>query len=147
MIITNAQEIETYGYSHLHPSKTVKIMSGEFFPIDRKTLKNLQHSTNLSTFSFLSRGIILWIELPWPENPVNTYAWHKETLDSCFDPIRFHQQYILWSPPLEIEPVTSDCRAETLQLSHHSILHTFDAKLTSLYPCPWGHNNYADVYF
>ena len=23
------------------------------------------------TFSFLSRGIILWFKLPWPENPVN----------------------------------------------------------------------------
>ena len=36
-------------------------------------------------FIFLSRGIILWIELPWPENPAKTYAWHAETLDSCFD--------------------------------------------------------------
>ena len=23
---------------------------------------------------FLSRGIILWIVLPWPEKPANTYA-------------------------------------------------------------------------
>ena len=30
----------------------------------------------------------MWIELPWPENPVNTYAWHTETLDSCFYLIR-----------------------------------------------------------
>ena len=27
-------------------------------------------------FSFLSRGVILWIEIPWPENPTNTNARH-----------------------------------------------------------------------
>ena len=63
-------------------------------------------------FSFLSRGIILWIELPWPENPANIPAWHTETLDNCFDLIRSHQQCIPWSLPLEIEPATTDCRAE-----------------------------------
>ena len=51
-------------------------------------------------------------------NPANTYSRHTETLDSWFDLIRSHQQCILWSPPLEIELVTTDCRAETLQLSH-----------------------------
>ena len=49
-------------------------------------------------FYFLNRGIILWIELRWPENPANTYPWHTETLDSCFDLIRSHQQCIPWSP-------------------------------------------------
>ena len=68
-------------------------------------------------FHFLSRGIILWIKLLWPENLVNTYAWHTVTMDSCFDLIRSHQQCILWSPPLEIEPVTTDYGAKTLQLS------------------------------
>ena len=34
---------------------------------------------------------ILWIELPWPENPLNTYAQYTGTLDSCFDLIRSHQ--------------------------------------------------------
>ena len=58
--------------------------------------------------------MILWIELPWPENPANTYTLHTETLDSCFDLIRSHQQRILWSLPLEIEPATTDCRAETV---------------------------------
>ena len=43
-----------------------------------------------STFSLLSRGIILWIELPRPENPANTCARHTETLDSGFDLIRSH---------------------------------------------------------
>ena len=42
----------------------------------------------------LRRGIILWIELPWPENPANTYTWHTETLDNCFGLIRSHQQCI-----------------------------------------------------
>ena len=82
-------------------------------------------------FSFLNRGIILWIELPWPENPANTCARHTETLDSCFDLIRSHQPCIPWSPPLEIKPATTDCRAETLLLSQQFISHTSDAKLTS----------------
>ena len=34
-------------------------------------------------FSFLSRGIILWIELLWPENPVNTYARHTDKEYGC----------------------------------------------------------------
>ena len=72
-------------------------------------------------FHFLSRGIILWIELPWPENPANTYTWHTETLDSYFNLIMSHQQCILWSLPQAIEPATTDCRAKTLQLSHQLI--------------------------
>ena len=71
---------------------------------------------------------LLWIELLWPENPANTYARHTGTLDSSFDLIRSHQQCIPWSPPQEIEPATTDCRAETLQLSQQSTSHTSDAK-------------------
>ena len=99
--------------------------------------KDDSYSTGLctSTFSFLSRGIILWIELPWPENLANTYAWHVETLDSCFDLIRSHQLCIPWSPPLEIEPATTGCRAKTLQLSHESISHTSDTILPSHCNC------------
>ena len=58
----------------------------------------LCHRENIfSSFSriFLSKEIILWIKLSWPENPANTYAWHTETLDTCFN--------------LEIEPATTDC--------------------------------------
>ena len=47
----------------------------------------------------------------------NTCAEHTETLDSCFDLISSHQQHIPWPPPLEIEPATTECRAETLPLS------------------------------
>ena len=47
-------------------------------------------------FFYISRGIILWIELPSPEYPVNTYARHTETLDSCFDFIRSHQQWEIY---------------------------------------------------
>ena len=71
-----------------------------------------------------------WIEWPWPENPANTYARHTEILDSCFDLIRSSQLCIPWSPQLEIEPATTDCRAETLQLSQQFISLTSDAKLT-----------------
>ena len=69
-------------------------------------------------FFFLSKVIILWTELPWPENLVNTCVRHTETLDSYFDLIRPHQQCIPLSPPLEIKPVTIECRAKTLPLSH-----------------------------
>ena len=81
--------------------------------------------------SFLRRGIILWIEITWPENPANTYAWHKETLDSCFELIRSHQQRIPWSPSTDIEPGTTDCRAETLQQRNECISHISDTKLIS----------------
>ena len=77
----------------------------------------LKHKHFRCTFSFLSKGIILWIELPWPENPASTCAWHTETLDSCFDVIRSHQQWIPWHPSLEIEQATTERRAETLPLS------------------------------
>ena len=71
----------------------------------------------------------LGIELPWSENLANTYARYTETLDSCYDLIR-SPQCIPWSPPLEIKPVTTDCRAETLQLSQLFMLYISDAKLT-----------------
>ena len=73
----------------------------------------------------------LWIELPQPKNPANTCVWHMETLDGCFDLIKSHQQCIPWSPPLEIKPATTECRAETLQLSHQSTSYTSDAQPTS----------------
>ena len=50
------------------------------------------------------------------------------TLYSCFDLIWSHQQCILWSPPLEIEPATTECKAETLSLGHRSMLHISDPK-------------------
>ena len=76
-------------------------------------------------------SLLIWIELPRLKNAVNTCAWLTETLDCCFDFIRSHQQYIPWSPPLEIEPATTECRAETLPLSHQSESHTSDAKSTN----------------
>ena len=48
-----------------------------------------------------------------------------ETQDSCFDLIRYHQQCIPRCPSLEIEPVTTNGRAETLQLSQQSIIRRF----------------------
>ena len=42
-----------------------------------------------------------------------------------------HQQCISWSLPLEIEPVTTECRAETLPQSQQFTLQTSDTKLTS----------------
>ena len=63
--------------------------------------------TQLNAFTYLYLiWIILWIELLWSENPATTNARHMETLDSCFDFFWSHQQCILWSPPLEIEPPT-----------------------------------------
>ena len=59
---------------------------------------NLKDNDTDVHFTFLSWGIILWIELPRTENPVTTCARHTETLDSCFDLFRSHQQCIPWSP-------------------------------------------------
>ena len=78
-------------------------------------------------FSFLSWGIILWIELPRPENPANTYAWHTDTLDSCFDLINsVYRHPHHWRSNQQSQFVVPK-----LQLSHQFISHTSDAKLTS----------------
>ena len=95
----------------------------------------------------------MWIERPWPEN-LNTCTWHIETLDCCFNLISSHQQCILRSSLLEIEPMT-ECRAETLplSLSPHCIqvmpyiIPLLKKENVHLYPCPWGYNNYVDAYF
>ena len=55
-----------------------------------------------------------------------------ETLNSGFDFIRSHQQYILWSPRLATEPVTTEWKAETLPLSHWSTSRASVAKLTRI---------------
>ena len=85
----------------------------------------------LSTFEIFYRSLI---ELLQPENLANTWAWYTETVDSCFDLIRSHQQCIRWSPLMEIEPATTKCRAETQPLSHcphRTQLHSVVARLIS----------------
>ena len=64
---------------------------------------SLIHSSIKGQYATICYYLVLWIELSWPENPANTYVRHTETLDSCFDLIRSHQQYIPWSPPVEID--------------------------------------------
>ena len=68
-----------------------------------------------------------------------------ETLDSCFDLIRSHQLCIPRSPPLEIEPAVTECRAETLRQSQQSTSHTSDAKPTSYVNCVanWERSRYT----
>ena len=51
------------------------------------------------------------------KSELNTDTRHTETHDNSFDLLRSQQQCIPWSPPLETEPVTTDCRAESIQLS------------------------------
>ena len=63
------------------------------------------------------------------------YVLHMKPLNSCFDLIRSHQQCIQWSPSLEFEPVTTECRAENLSLSHWSTSLTSHPKLTSHGKC------------
>ena len=48
-------------------------------------------------------------------------APHTVPLDSCFN-LRSYKQCMPWYNWLEIEPVTTECRAETLLLSHWSAL-------------------------
>ena len=116
----------------------------------------------LCKFSFLNKYLNCELNYHDQKIQTNTCAQHTETLESCFDLIRSYQQCIPWSPTLEIEPTTRECRAETLPLSRQFTLHTCDAKPFNsqydsstqkkkenvhLYPCPWGYNNYADAYF
>ena len=122
-------EIKTNShYIILHYEKSNKCFSRYYWK-QNQTNKTFYHHFIHHEF------IILWIELPWQENLANTCAWHTETLDTHLDLIRSHQQCILWSPPLEIEPVTTEYRAETLPLSYQSTSYTSDAKLTSYGNC------------
>ena len=41
------------------------------------------------------------------------YARHMEPLDSCLDLIRSHELLKQWFLPLDIEPATTEYRAET----------------------------------
>ena len=74
-----------------------------------------------------------WIEFPWLENRANTHTQHMETLDSRFDPTRSHLQCTPWPQPPETEPATTDCRAETPQLSHQC----FRMSCVSVRPIFW----------
>ena len=51
------------------------------------------------------------------------------TLNCCFDLIGSHQQCIPWTPPLEIEPATTE--TQTLSLGYQFMPHISDAKSTS----------------
>ena len=62
-----------------------KVYLGSIFPLKEVWLNEID---------------FLWIELPWPKNPVNTYVQDTEKLDSCLDFIESHQQRIPWSPPI-----------------------------------------------
>ena len=57
------------------------------------------------------------------------------TLNSCFERIRSHQQSVPLSPPQDIEPGTTDCRAETLPPSQRISPQPSDAKFTSHRKC------------
>ena len=56
----------------------LKIKGNEKKKKNRQVLKPCERTKN----AMKPKGDI---EQPWPENTVNTYARHTETLDSCFD--------------------------------------------------------------
>ena len=82
------------------------------------------------------------------------------TRNECFDLIRSHQLYIPISPLLEIEPATTECRAEPLPLNYWSpsltgfsgngnliydIIPLLKKEKVHLFLCPWGYD-YVDAY-
>ena len=93
-------------------------------------------------FSFLSRGFILWIELPCPENLANTNTWYTETLDSCFDLIKSHQQCIPWYMYIYIYMHLYPC-----PWSIYIYIYIYIYTHIHLYPCPWSYNDYVDAHF
>ena len=136
MVITRPIKLNVSGKLHTYSLKKTRSPQRPCLPYrirntHPRNYHNLKGKDIHVYFSFLSR----WIILPWPDNSANSYAWHMKTLNSCFNLIRSHQQCIPWSPSLEIEPVITDCRAETLQLNQLSISHTSYAKLTSKNRC------------
>ena len=100
-------------------------------------------------FFFNSRNYIInWMTMTKKSGKHS--MWHTEPQGSCFDLIKSYQQHILCTPPLEIEPVTTEYRAKTLPLSYWFTLHTSNAKLTTHGKCaaikPYVSCSYADVY-
>ena len=81
---------------------------------------------NITTSDKNGSSIISWIAMTRKSG--KHCVWHMEPLDSCFDFIRSHRQNVPWSPPLKIEPATTECWAKTLLLSYWSTPHTSDAK-------------------
>ena len=62
----------------------------------------------------------LWIELPRPENPANTYARHTETLDCCFDGFSGHGNLIHnIIPQLKKENVEPSVDVLEFRMGHH----------------------------
>ena len=80
------------GHGHLPPGPRLPKKLRNTHPRNYYDLKG--KGIDVHIFIFQVEELILWIELPWPENPPNTYARHTGTLDCCFDLIRSHQQCI-----------------------------------------------------
>ena len=70
------------------------------------------------TFLVMSFFFFQVEELNYHNKSGKHYARHTEPLDCCFNLIKSHLQCILWSFPVEIEPVTTECRSKTLPLVH-----------------------------
>ena len=79
MIIARPINLNVSCKLHLYSLQWTRSPSGPHLP---KRIRNM-HPCNYYDlkgkdidvyFSFLSRGIILWIESPWPENPVNIHG-------------------------------------------------------------------------
>ena len=96
------------------PSGRPRPWSPTFYFIDRygRLVQKYLFCLNFLKYVYF---VINWITLTRKSS--EHCVWYSETLDNCFDFISSHQQCISWSPPLEIEPVTTECRAETLPLS------------------------------
>ena len=78
--------------------KTVRNLRQMYFAVPADYwAKNKKRKAKIS----INKWTVNWITMIRKSG--KTYSGHTETLDSCFDFIRSHQQWIPWSPPLEIE--------------------------------------------
>ena len=115
-----------FTFSNMNSLSFLRVVTGNFFRDNAAhNMDELKPPVKILYWQETSQQS--WIGLTRPENPANTRAWHTETLDSCFDLVRFHQQ----RTPLEIKPATTEYRTETLTLRHKFTLHTSNAKFTS----------------
>ena len=63
------------------------------------------------------------IELPWPKNPANTACNIRNHWTAVSTLLGLISSVYRESPPLEIETVATECRAETQTLNHRSTSH------------------------
>ena len=120
-------------YNNKYEDNSLNTLNDKGFTWFQVFQSNTKNFTMIIESRVTNNNFINWITMT-RKTGKHLRAIHG-TIGLLFRPFRSHQQCIPWSPPLEIELETRECRAETLPLSYWSKSHTVDAKLTNHGKC------------